>query len=165
MLARLIEVEGEFQLLLSDGSICKRKMVSLNVILKEFKHIDDFSERDYEDYVEYWNTNDIKMEEYTGKTIAYVNDNKELVVKDFTPFLSLFNYSEVMNNIQSCASEKFMSLPEYAEYVGVNPARVKVLCSQNRFPGAVKIGRNWIFLNGKDTPYPEDQRMTNNHMK
>lgn len=165
MLARLVEVKNQLQLLLSDGSICKRKMVSLNLILKEFKYIDDFSESTYEENVEYWNIQNNKMEEYVGKTIAYVTNDKELVIKDFTPFLALFDYSDITKNIQNIAADKFMSLPEYAEYIGVNQARIKVLCSQNRFPGAVKIGRNWIFLNGKDTPYPEDQRMTNNHLK
>lgn len=161
MVARLVQQEESIFLLLKDGSICKRKYVALNTILKEFKHIDSFSEKDYELHVDYWNDNGNTMEEYSGKTIAYVNDDMELVIKDFAPFLCIFDPSAVWESIQNMASSEFMSLPEYAEYVNVNPARIKVLCKEHRFPGAVKIGRNWIFLLGKDTPYPEDQRMTN----
>ena len=51
MVARLVQQEESIFLLLKDGSICKRKYVALNTILKEFKHIDSFSEKDYELHV------------------------------------------------------------------------------------------------------------------
>lgn len=161
MIARLIKLNDEIVLLLQDGSICKRERVALNTILKEFKYIDTISERDYEVDTEVWNISYNRMEDVEGVTIAYVNDDKELIIKDFAPFIKLFDYSDTNDMIQKQVSEHYMSLPEYAEYVGVNPARIKVLCSENRLPATVKIGRNWVFLLGKDTPYPEDQRMTN----
>ena len=40
--------------------------------------------------------------------------------------------------------DELVSTTEAAEILKLSTARIKILCSQSRFEGAEKIGRNWI---------------------
>ena len=53
--------------------------------------------------------------------------------------------------------EKFVSVQEAAELMGLDRSRVGRLCREGRFSGAAKIGRSWIIpreavLNHKPLP-------------
>lgn len=40
--------------------------------------------------------------------------------------------------------ENYMTVPQAAEYLGVNQPRIKQLCYSGRFPGAGKIDNIWL---------------------
>jgi len=39
---------------------------------------------------------------------------------------------------------EFLTVKQVAEREGLSTRRVRVLASQGRFPGAVKVGRDWL---------------------
>ena len=51
----------------------------------------------------------------------------------------------------------FMTTKEAAEKWGITVRRVQVLCSQDRIPGATKIGSFWVVP--KEAEKPKDQRI------
>lgn len=52
---------------------------------------------------------------------------------------------------------EYLSLRETAEKWGISIRRVQVLCSENRIPGATKIGSFWVIP--EDAEKPKDQRI------
>ena len=52
---------------------------------------------------------------------------------------------------------EYLSLKQTAEKWGITVRRVKVLCSQGRIPGAMKIGSFWVVP--KEAEKPRDQRI------
>lgn len=38
---------------------------------------------------------------------------------------------------------KYLSVPQTAERWGISARRIQILCSEDRIPGAVKIGNRW----------------------
>lgn len=37
-----------------------------------------------------------------------------------------------------------LTVPQFAAMVGLDVSRIRLLCTQGRIRGAVKVGRNWI---------------------
>lgn len=52
---------------------------------------------------------------------------------------------------------EYLSLKQTAEKWGITVRRVQVLCSQDRIPGATKIGFFWVVP--KEAEKPKDQRI------
>lgn len=52
---------------------------------------------------------------------------------------------------------EYLSLKQTAEKWGITVGRVQALCSQDRTPGATKIGSFWAVL--KEAEKPKDQRI------
>ena len=52
---------------------------------------------------------------------------------------------------------KYLSVPQTAERWGISARRIQILCSEDRIPGAVKIGNRWAIPNDDQTP--ADQRI------
>ena len=52
---------------------------------------------------------------------------------------------------------KYLSVPQTAGRWGISSRRIQVLCSENRIPGAVKIGNRWAIPD--DEPKPADARI------
>ena len=52
---------------------------------------------------------------------------------------------------------EYLSLKQTAEKWGITVRRVQVLCSQDRIPGATKIGSFWVVP--KEAEKPKDQRI------
>ena len=52
---------------------------------------------------------------------------------------------------------EYLSLKQTAEKWGITVRRVQVLCSQDRIPGAMKIGSFWVVP--KEAEKPKDQRI------
>ena len=52
---------------------------------------------------------------------------------------------------------EYLSLKQTAEKWGITVRRVQVLCSQDRIPGAAKIGSFWVVP--KEAEKPKDQRI------
>lgn len=51
----------------------------------------------------------------------------------------------------------FISIKEVAEKWGISKRRIQVLCSQDRIPGAVRIGNIWAIP--ADAVKPKDERI------
>ncbi len=51
----------------------------------------------------------------------------------------------------------FLSIHQTAEKWGISGRRIQVLCTQNRIPGAVKIGSYWAIPD--DAEKPKDERI------
>ena len=52
---------------------------------------------------------------------------------------------------------KYLSVTQTAEKWGISTRRIQILCSENRIPGAVKIGNQWAIPDGE--PKPSDARI------
>ena len=53
---------------------------------------------------------------------------------------------------------KYLSVPQTAERWGISARRIQILCSEDRIPGAVKIGNRWAIPTV--APTPADARIT-----
>jgi predicted DNA-binding transcriptional regulator AlpA len=73
-----------------------------------------------------------------------------------------FRYSTILfNDVKGViiieSENKYLSVTEASEILGLQRARTGVLCRAGRFPGAIKIGNSWIIpreavLNHKPLP-------------
>ena len=52
---------------------------------------------------------------------------------------------------------RYFSVAQTAERWGISPRRIQILCSEDRIPGAVRIGRAWAIP--EDEKKPEDARI------
>ena len=143
MITRLIEnSKGQLHLLCSNGSIVipNEENNYLSSLLIDFKLAKDFAGSDG-----CWKDHTPEISMYPGKTIAYVTNNKELVIVDFEPF----------KHILESKKPEYLSTEEYGKKFNKSAEIVKVFCRQGRIFGAVKIGSSWFVP--KDAPYPVPQ--------
>lgn len=145
MKARLLKDKQEkLCILCNNGSIADPDKNNLNKMLTGFHKIEELEgSKDFS-----WNVEYPEMSSYPGYTYAYVTDNFQLVITDFTPFELLFevNYS----------SMNLITAAEYGKKQGKSVEQIKVLCRNGRIQGARKIGRDWMIPS--DAPYPRDGR-------
>lgn len=52
---------------------------------------------------------------------------------------------------------EYISINQAAKKWGISNRRIQVLCSQNRIPGATRLGNMWAIP--KDAPKPSDARI------
>lgn len=95
-----------------------------------------------------WSDSYNTMEEHPGKSLVWVTDDNALIIKEnvFIPF------------VESVKEENYITVQEYAKLCGRSTARIKVLCSEGRLPGAIKKGKRWFIPH--NTPFPEDARFS-----
>ena len=60
------------------------------------------------------------------------------------------------SDLEDCVM-KYLAVPQTAERWGISARRIQILCSEDRIPGAVKIGNRWAIPN--DEPKPADARI------
>lgn len=65
--------------------------------------------------------------------------------------LSEYNYTDSVQRKDGRIME-YMSAPQAAEKWGISERRVQILCSQNRIPGASKLGYMWLIPKGAQKP-------------
>lgn len=53
---------------------------------------------------------------------------------------------------------KYLSIKQISEKWGISVRRIQVLCSEERIPGAMKVGSYWAIPD--DAEKPNDQRIT-----
>jgi len=141
MKARLVKnSDNSLIVLCKNGTIAKatnhNRYTFLTGFQNEFFFTDETSER--------WDVESPDMALYPGTTLAYISDNNQLVVSDFTPFLGLINEETNM--------DQYISSIEYAKIHGVSYEVIKLYCRKGMIPGARKIARNWLIP--KNAPYP-----------
>ena len=88
----------------------------------------------------------IAITQNTGDTLAYVDDEFNLVITDL-PF-----YRSVMEK-----PTEYLTAEEYGELHGKKRGIIMRLCRERRLPGTIKKGDIWLIP--KDCPYPKDARL------
>ncbi len=142
MKVRLIRKNGKMYLLCNNGTIAEATEPVLKQLFLCFREIDIVKGKDGR-----WDTAPTKtMENYKGTTIAWVEDNGILCLKE-NPFLSF---------TQAVTNNEVITAIEYAELHNKNVARIKKLCAEGRITGAVKKAGKWFIP--KNAPYPSDAR-------
>lgn len=93
-----------------------------------------------------WKDKYEKMEYHPGKSLAWVEDDNTLVIKEnvFIPFVA------------SVKEKDYITAQEYAEHCGRSVARIKLLCKDGRIPGAIKQSGRWFIP--RYAPLPGDAR-------
>ena len=89
------------------------------------------------------------MEEYPGKTLAWIDDDCVLHITEDNPFMFLLKEKVEVE-------AKYLTAEEFAAREGRTPVRVRVLCREGRFPGAIKKGSSWLIP--ESAVYPADNR-------
>lgn len=152
MKARLIKRNNQdCELYLQNGYCYKVDNHILTLMLRQFQILADLLV-DVEAYSN-WSDNYSDISVIPGETAAYINDNDELVIRNYQPFDILWH------NIKIDYSE-IMVCEEYAAAVGKSPEQVKQFLRQDRIPGARKIGRDWVVPRSSIDKYPLDNRVT-----
>ena len=88
----------------------------------------------------------LNMTQSTGQTLAYVDDQYNLVITDL-PY-----YRRIM-----AKPIEYLTAEEYGELHGKKRGIIMRLCRDRRLLGAIKKGEMWLIP--KDTPYPKDARV------
>ncbi len=141
MKARLIKSYNKIQLLCADGTIINAKDDTLRRLFVGFSAAHLFHGKDGR-----WDEECNNMEDYRGKSMAWVDDDGLLVIKD-NPFISL---------VEAVVDDDYITIQEYAKEQSRHEARIKRLCQEGRIPGAVKKGSRWFVP--RNAPYPQDAR-------
>ena len=141
MKARLVFSAGGIQLLVATG-----KIVTVTIeAAKEF--LLNYDRDDYYSGSGTWDYENLTMESYRGDTIAFVDDDGSLCVKDPV------RYREIMTS----AGIKYLTVAEYAELHGKQAAIVRRFCQNGRIEGAIQKGKTWLIP--ENSPYPPDTRI------
>lgn len=145
MKARLVRTkDGTLKLLLANRMIKTAEEKDIHSLLSCFKNIDTLFNEE-----EKWSNLEIKdISDYPGKTLAYITDDLDLVIKDVFPITILIN---------NALKTSFLSAAEYSKKVRKSVEQIKVYCRNGRLNGAYKVGREWLIP--EDAPYPADNRI------
>lgn len=141
MKARLIKQRGKLLLLLENGTTALASEEVLKQLFVSHKNLSAIRGKHGG-----WDSDYLKIEDVPGHTIAWVDDENILCLKE-NPFLFM---------IQSVVDEEYITLHEYAELHQKNDNRIKKLCRDNRISGAQKKAGKWFIP--KHAPYPPDAR-------
>ena len=140
MKARLLKDKtGNIKLLCANGSISEPTITVLANFLINFKGAKDLNGHEGD-----WSASYGDMAVYPGETLAYVTDDLNLVINNFSVFEPLIEKSYKVNH--------YITLGEYAEKVDKSREIIKVLCRSGRIVGAQKMAGRWMIP--KDAPYP-----------
>lgn len=141
MKARMVMVQDSIHLLLCTGEIKKLSLLEAKAFIMSFDSPSHYLAG------RKWNKS-VSMEDYGDKsnTIAYVDDHDNLVVPSSEKFNRLFAQLET----------QYLTTAQYAELHNVSVAWVKKLCLDNRIPGVLHVGKQYLIP--ENAPYPEDSR-------
>lgn len=143
MKLRLIKKDSKLLLLCNDGTMADADERILRLLFVCYKDISAFNGQHG-----LWNSECKSMDLYPGTTIAYVNDSNQLCLVE-NPFIAL---------MQNLSDDEYITLHEYAVIHGKNDNRIKLLCREERIPGAIKKAGKWFVP--RHAPYPQDARFS-----
>ena len=141
MKLRLIKKDSQKLLLCQDGTVAIADNELLRKLFVCFDNPATFSGK-----YGHWNKEIERMDDFEGKTLAYVSDDCQLCLIE-NPFMAL---------MQNIADDEYITLHEYAELHRKNDNRIKALCREERILGAIKKAGKWFIP--KHAPYPQDAR-------
>lgn len=141
MQARIIETKAKERVLLcSDGSIAELTRPVLTQLFTKFKTVNNLYGKSGR-----WDQESSDMSVYPGKTLAYVTDDYQLLVKDGDVFASLMAEN-------SDRYVEYLSTIDYAKKHDRSHELIKVFCREGKIMGAKKVGNTWLVP--ADAPYP-----------
>ena len=143
MKARIVQFRGKTLLLCADGSIAQASEGLLRRVFIGYAAAEAFHGKDGR-----WDETCVLMEEYQGRSLAWIDDNGLLIIKE-NPFIPL---------VESVVDEDYVTVQVYAEEHGRGESLIKRLCRDGRIPGAVRKGNRWFIP--RNAPYPEDARFS-----
>lgn len=138
MKLRLVKLKGKLLLYCMNGSIT---VASREVLVKLLTHFDAPSTFRGQDGI--WNATTQDIEAASGQTMAYVNDEKNLVICN----------AKVFQDIIAEEETKYLSANEYAKKYDKSCAIIKRYCLEGRFDGAYKSSMGWLIP--ENAPYPK----------
>lgn len=157
MKARLFkdEKDNQYKILCADGTIAEANTFNLSKMLRESMFIGSLSGNlgRWIDFVP-----NMFAYQSQAETYAYVSDEGELIIINFTPFDILFQTSDY-------ALDNFIGVSEFADAVGKSIEQVKVFLRNGRIPDSRKIGRDWIIHKDSINKYPSDHRLRSGKYK
>ena len=133
MKVRLVALENDYILLAIDGT----HLTLTEAEVKGFIF-------NYKEYIPHVHRQS-KIEKYEGETLAYINNEDNLVIASLE-FLRKFFADSI----------PYISVAEFAAKYGKKTGIVSRLCVQKRIPGAIKKGRDWHIP--AYAAYPDDAR-------
>lgn len=154
VLLRIVETEnGKLIVLYNDGKYGK---ATPNTLMEIFKGID--AVEDMEGEIDGWVLDYDNMEDFPGKTRAYIDEQFILHIYQPNVFERILKPEKAPVKKETLQSDsvKYLTISEYAKIVDKSPPRIRVLCSEGRFPGAIRKGKLWLIPEG--TPFPDDKR-------
>ena len=140
MKARLIISDGVMQILLCTGDI---KTVDER---GAFMFLSTYSSPSHYEGPGRWNDRIVRMEDYTGQTIAIVDDAGGLHVE----------HAEQFATILKKGAPRFLSIHEFSTLHRRNEIYMRRLCREGRIMGAIQKGQQWFIPD--DAPVPSDAR-------
>lgn len=143
MKARLVSYYRKLYLLCSDGTMEEADNEVLRKLFVGYGAVEHFRGKDGR-----WDAKTKFMEDYPGRTIAWVDDDNKLIIIE-NVFIPL---------VQSVVEEDYVTVQEYAAEHNTCESRVKVLCRDNRLPGAMKKAGRWHIP--RLAPIPPDARFS-----
>jgi len=139
MKARVVRYNDRFQLLLCSGIIKELDAFGINDFFETFD-----SPEHYENGPGW--TFPISIEQYNGETVAYVNEDTQLVISNSACYRELCSGTPV----------KMVTAAEYADMYDKKAGIIKRFCREGRFQGAVMQGTTWMIP--ANAPYPANSR-------
>lgn len=140
MKARLIKYGETMQLLLCTGKILTVGTKGAYDFLLSYDNPTRYSGLDK------WKDDIISMADYSGQTIAIVDDDGKLQIED----------AEMFRYIMEHGQPEFMTVQDYAQRYEKDVTLVRRLCREGRLPGAMQRGTVWLIPD--NAPYPSDER-------
>ncbi len=141
MKARLIMYKDNLQLLLCTGKIKTLTDAEAYEFLLHYDNQELYKGK------EKWDYENLTMEEYSGDTIAVVNDDGNLITYN----------AEKFRHILGCKQINYITVSEYALKHNKKISIVRRCCQNGRISGAMRKGNTWIIP--ADSPYPADERL------
>lgn len=154
MLLRIVEHSRKIKVLCKDGTIRYVGREFLQTLLDNIATPEKITGEDG-----FWEVQVDSMEEYPGKTVAWITDDHILNIVANHPFKSRQKKDPGQKEDKPEVKEKlngYLSLSDYAALHNVHPSRVRVLCRDGRIPGVVKSGVYYFIPT--NAPYPHDRR-------
>ena len=136
MKAKLVNYRDSLYLLKRNGEISRIAPFAAREFLL------NYNDEKYCGADEEWGPMPLAMTDCKGVTIAEVDDDGLLIIKNAEGFKDIIVRGET----------DFVSVPEYAEQNGKGISIVRRLCQTGKIPGAKLVGKAYIIPVG--TPYP-----------
>ena len=137
MKARLVARNEDLFLVKCNGDIDRVFKIDARDFLLNFK------DPKYLDCAGSWFHDSFTIDSFSGTTIAYVTDQRDLIVKDADLFRKIIVEGE----------SDYLTVKEYADLHGKAVSTIRRLCSLGKLPGAVLRGK--YYLIPANSPYPE----------
>ncbi len=136
MFFKVNKIENEYHVLFSTGEIKYFNEATIGTFISRYDTLEDLEDKPLPKI----------FEQYDGTTVAILESNRELIVKD----------ASILRCIEYPSEFPYYTVAEYADKHDRKGSIVLRYCKEKRFPGVITIGSRWLIP--KNAPYPKDNR-------